>query len=301
MSKSPFNKQALTIDQQVEFLSTQGLVIDDIDTAKHVLSTIGYYRLSSYLLPFKSSHNHNSPRKFKSSTQFNEIWQLYQFDRELKLLVADAIEKIEVAFRAAITNEMATLFDPFWYTERIYYRDTKPYENLMRDIKNIIKGQGEIFIEHYYSKYNSPEYPPIWMMMETLSFGACSKLFANLKQVSHKKKICEIFNRAPTIMDSWLETMVYIRNVCAHHARLWNRWLVDAPMIPKLDPIHNYLQERNRRFIVCAYILICLLQPIAPKSHWKQKLYDLFVKYENYPGVAMGFMNNWKSDPFWEI
>lgn len=301
MQRSPFNKKALAIDQQIELLSSQGLIIDNLEVTRHVLLTIGYYRLSSYLLPFKFPHNNTSPRKFYPNTNFNQIWQLYQFDRELKLLVADAIEKIEVAFRSTITNEMGILYGPFWYTEQHYYRDIKPYENLMRDIKSIIKNKNEVFIQHFYSKYESPEYPPVWMIMETLSFGACSKLFANLKQVGHKKKICEIFGYAPTIMDSWLETMVYVRNLCAHHARVWNRWFVEAPIIPKAEPLHNSLIEQNRRFIVVAYVLIKLLQKVAPQSHWKQKIRDLFDKYEQIPGTAMGFTSHWRNDPIWEI
>lgn len=301
MEKKHFNKQSLTIDQQIEFLVNQGLVIQNTEIATHVLSVVGYYRLSGYLLPFKLPHHNKSPRQFKPETTFDQIWQLYQFDQELKLFVIDAIEKIEVAFRASITNETASELNPFWYVDQRYYKDTKSYQHLMKNINKIIKDRQEVFIEHYYNKYKSPTYPPIWMMTETLSFGSCSKLFSNLKQVSHKKKICKMFKRAPTLMDSWLETLVYVRNLCAHHARLWNRWLVTAPIIPKDVSNHLEMTKSNRKFIAVAYIISELLKEVAPKSAWKEKLMGLFEKYESYPGVAMGFKKDWRSDPFWKL
>lgn len=223
MSQTTYTKQALTFEQQINFLTEQGLIIDDVELAKYVLSIIGYYRLSGYLLHFKLPHNDHKPRKFNLGITFHHVWHLYQFDRELKLLVTDAIEKIEVAFRASIINEMGLSYGPFWYTEQQYFRHIKPYENQMRNIQKIIKDKHEVFLEHYYNTYDAPEHPHIWMIMETLSFGGCSKLFSNLKHVGDKKKIAKIFNQAPTIIDSWLETLVYTRNLCAHHSRLWNR------------------------------------------------------------------------------
>jgi abortive infection bacteriophage resistance protein len=252
------------------------------------------------LLPFKEPHNSESHRKFKLNTHFNYIWKLYQFDTELKLLVTDAIEKIEVAFRASIINVTAVNFHPFWYIKSQYYRHSKTYTILLRNIQKIIKDKHEIFIEHYYNTYREPTYPPIWMIIETLSFGMCSKLFSNLKQVSHKKKIAAIFNRAPTILDSWLETLVYTRNLCAHHSRLWNRWFVAAPLIPKHELSHATLSRLNRKFIAIAYIINELLQEIVPNAHWKKHLFELFEKYDQYPGIEMGFESNWRTDFFWE-
>lgn len=85
----------LTISQQIEFLTSQGLLVRDQALAYQALSSVSYYRLSSYLLPFKRAHQGNAPRQFKENATFEQIWQLYQFDRELRLLVVDAIEKIE--------------------------------------------------------------------------------------------------------------------------------------------------------------------------------------------------------------
>jgi abortive infection bacteriophage resistance protein len=302
MSKIKYTKQSLPITQQIQFLNDQGLIIQDQKIAHHVLSAVGYYRLSGYLLPFKQPHNNNqTPRKFKSGTTFDQIWQLYQFDRELRLLVIDAIEKIEVAFRAAITDITSVNLGPFWYTEKTHYKNERPYLSLMQHINRVVTDKPEVFIKHYFNKYNEPFFPPIWMIIETLSFGTCSKLFANIKHVEHKKSISKPFGYPPVILDSWIRTATYVRNICAHHARLWNRWLVNAPLIPKNDKYRKHMHANNRKFIVIAYLIFNILRNIAPKSPWRDKLYNLFEKYERFPGPTMGFTNNWRDDPFWEL
>lgn len=302
MGHQKYSKQALSLDQQIKFLLNQGLVIDDDEHAKQVLSTVSYYRLSGYLLPFKEMHNHHLPRQFKLNTSFDHIWQLYQFDQELRLLVIDAIEKIEVAFRTSVANITSIKINPFWYTDQKYYRQLAPYYILKDNIEQIIKNKHEIFIKHYYTHYSEPPYPPIWMMIETLSFGFCSKMFKNIKQISIREEICSIFNRHPTVIESWIQALTYVRNLCAHHARLWNRWFVQIPIIPKNEKREVSLKKNDRKFIIIAYILQQLLKEVAPKSPWRKKLFNLFEKYENFINFsAMGFITNWRDDPFWTL
>lgn len=295
-------KPPLTVEQQIKLLSEQGLIIDDNAVAEHVLATVGYYRLSGYLLPFKEDHNSHGRRSFKPEITFSKVWSHYQFDRELRLLIMDAIEKIEVAFRAAITNVTSLKFDPFWYADKTYHRDVKPYNLLMRNIDKIIKDKHTIFIRHYLEKYDHPPYPPLWMIIETLSFGVCSKLFKNIKKVSIRKEIAAIFGQSTTILESWIQTLTFVRNICAHHARLWNQWLVSAPLIPKKSPLHNEMQSKNRHVIVVVYILTNLLKTIYPENLWLQKIYSLLEQYDeiiNYQG--MGFDSDWLNETIWQL
>lgn len=302
MTKQKYTKPSLTIEQQIEFLTKQGLQIENHGLAQNVLSVVSYYRLSGYLLPFKLSHNHINPRQFKENIAFEHVWQLYQFDRELRLLVSDAIEKIEVAFRTALVNVTSVAFDPFWYVERAYFKSDKPYQIVLDNVKEVIRNKQELFIQHYFKKYNTPEYPPIWMMVEALSFGICSKLFHNIKSIAIRNEIAAYLGQHTTVIESWIRTLTYTRNLCAHHSRLWNRWFVNPPLIPKHDLARsNFFTTENYRFHLIAYILQQLLEKIAPKSHWKEKLFDLFKKYENYPGIEMGFKSDWKTDPFWKL
>ncbi len=301
MDQNKFSKRKLGITEQIAFLQQQGLLVNDKKMAQHVLGVVGYYRFSGYLLPFKNAHTKNNHRTFKAGTTFDTVWQLYQFDRELRLLLSDAIEKVEVAFRAALAENTAEALGMFWYIEPEHYRDKRSHRLVERNVEKVLKDKQEVFIQHYVDKYHEPGYPPIWMIIETLSFGTCTKMFTGIQKVCIRQSICEIFDQHTTIIESWLRTIVWVRNLCAHHSRVWNRWLIYAPIIPKTDQLHDYLQNRNRRIIVCAYLLARLLEKIAPKSPWLKRLYDLFAKYDAYPGPAMGFANSWRDDPIWDL
>ncbi|MDP3560353.1 MAG: Abi family protein [Legionellaceae bacterium] len=306
MVNKKYTKPALTTTQQVEFLISQGLQIADQELAHHVLSTVSYYRFSSYLLPFKLSHQNSGPRQFKKTATFEQVWQLYQFDRELRLLVADAIEKIEVAFRAALINVTSQRFHPFWYVERTYFKESKAnkkrdfFEDYLKTIKTISINKQEVFIQHYHQKYDEPTFPPIWMMVEALSFGACSKMFDNIQSKEVRNEIAAFLGQHTTLIESWIRSLTYTRNLCAHHSRLWNRWFVIPPLIPKNSPITTHI-EGNYRFQLVAFVIHQLLEKISPESNWKQKLFVLFENNADFTGVAMGFNTDWKNDPLWSI
>ena len=305
MVNNKYSKPALTIEQQIKFLTSQGLQIPNPELARHVLSTVSYYRFSSYLLPFKLQHQNDSPRQFYKTATFEQVWQLYQFDRELRLLVADAIEKIEVAFRAALINVTSNRFHPFWYVERSYFRENKTskksfFDDYLKTIKAISTNKQEVFIQHYHKKYKEPEFPPIWMMIEALSFGSCSKMFDNIQSKEIRNEIASVLGQHTTLIESWIISLAYTMNLCAHHSRLWNRWFVIPPLIPKNSLITSHV-EGNYRFQLIAFIIHELLKTISPESRWRQKLLELFEKNDQYPGMAMGFNVNWKVDPIWSL
>lgn len=309
MASEKYSKPSLTIDQQIEFLTSQGLQIKDRGLAHHVLSTVSYYRLSAYLLPFKQPHENASPRLFKENATLEKIWQLYQFDRELRLLVADAIEKIEVAFRAALTNVTSNRFHPFWYVDRHYFKQNKSttttkrkdfFDDFLKTVRIISGNKQELFIQHYHRKYNAPEFPPIWMMIEALSFGTCSKMFDNIQLKEVRNEIASFLGQHTTVIESWIRSLAYTRNLCAHHSRLWNRWFVIPPLIPKTALVVPPI-DGNYRFHLIAFVIQKLLEKIAPDSNWLITLFNLFKKNADFPGIEMGFIADWGSDPVWKI
>jgi len=88
-------KAALSFPDQLAQLQQRGLHVTDPDRALHWLRRVSYYRLSAYFLPFKNGES------FRPGTEFNDVAGLYIFDRKLRLLVLDAIERIEVALRTS--------------------------------------------------------------------------------------------------------------------------------------------------------------------------------------------------------
>lgn len=298
MSKQIFEQPSLSVTEQLALLQQRNLVINDHQLAEHFLKTIGYYRLKSYFKPFLSSSN-NSSIGFLPGITFSNILNLYTFDRELRLLIVDAIERIEVALRVAVSNAMCEQHHPHWYLDQNLFANAKFHEHFLREVASHLGRSNEDFIRNYYSNYRSPEHPPSWMVMECLSFGTVSKAYANIKDRSVRKEVGDVFGQYSEVLKSWLRALTYTRNVCAHHGRLWNRFFINKPQKAAI----GYLPEQNSSpFLLQAYIIIKLLNVIAPSNHWKERLSLLFEEHELLvPFDQMGFGEPWSTDPFWEI
>ena len=306
--KTQFDKPALTLDQQLDRLIERGLEVPDREKALHYLRFIGYYRLSGYTLPFQ----HNDPalpaHTFRDGVAFDAVLDLYIFDRELRLLVMDAIERIEVAVRVAISNTMSERYGPHWYLDKTLFRKQYRHDKLLDEIRALTRHSAqdgtvqhkkrETFIQHYFKKYHTPELPPSWMVAEVLSIGTWSIVYSNLEKRSDRKAICAPFPLSPWTFHSWLHAIAYLRNLCAHHSRLWNRRFTITPEVPKEYKPH---MSPNMTFRAQAAMLHILLNVIAPDSRWQHRLYELLQKHPDVPPGKMGFADDWQRDPFWGL
>jgi len=176
-----YNKPPITVDQQVELLLTRGLTCTDMPRLKRYLASIGYYRLSAYWLPFEqpspdpATRNHS----FHPGTSFDQVLGLYIFDRKLRLMVFDALERIEVAVRTAYAREMSLAHGAHSYLDNGHYKDQAKYQRGLTSIATDLKRSHETFVRHYQQKYNDPVMPPIWAVVETMSFGSLSRWLGN--------------------------------------------------------------------------------------------------------------------------
>lgn len=291
--KLVFDKPAISVESQINLLK-KNIIIDNIDLARHCPNTIGYYRLMIYFKPFLSKNN--SDNAIKPSIPFQDILQLYLFDRELRLLVADAIERIEVAFRTAISNTMSLTYGPHWYLKSKLFSEPDSYKKFLDETYIHLKRSHEDFIKNYYTKYHEPEHPPSWMVMECISFGTVSKLYSIIKDRSSRKKVGDMLGQYSEIIKSWMKALTYTRNLCAHHSRLWNRFFINKPQVNIEPPNYQNLSP----FYLQAYILDKLLYKISPHNNWKKNLYDLFKSNLIVPFSDMGFSKNWQEDEFWK-
>ncbi len=306
MDKRNFTKACASPDELVSFLKLRGLSFSNPEQAKHSLEVVSYYRLSGYFKPFYTSQQNH---QFRTGTSFERIWGIYAFDRELRLLVSDALERIEIALRSAMSNRLSKKYGNLWYISKECFgkqwsepnRKTfdSPCDYFKAEINRICRDQKEDFIKHYFSEYQDPAYPPSWMVMECLSFGKCTSLFRNLAKVSDKADISSVFRYHPRVIESCLEPLRHIRNICAHHARLWNRWFVFTPKHMKA-----FGDVETKQFTLHEQLIMLhkLNQNISPASQWRKRLYDLFVQYEEHvPYFFAGFQSDWKNDPFWQL
>ena len=314
-----FNKPPLTYEKQVELLLSQGLIVTDRKRAERHLANISYYRLSAYMLPYKKKENGIIIDAFKEGTTWDDIYDLYVFDRKLRLLVFDAIERLEVAIRTQIIYQLCHKYGSHWQDNahifnpprEVTLRDGRKITiDVYREIQSHIKEQlhsnrAEVFIQHYHSKYDTPENPPSWMSVEIMYFNHLSKICTGLKNRADINGIASYFALPPKTFCSWLHTMNYVRNICAHHSRLWNR---DLNIVPeKLSFSKRLVWISNPDMVKRSknYYFFCMinnmLQVANPTSQFKTKLKELLEEYKNVISLdSMGFPKGWEEEKMWE-
>lgn len=296
MAKVPYSKIALTYSQQLSQLKTRGLIVVDEEKAQHLLANVSYYRLSGYWYPLLSDKGRHL---FAPNSTFDKAFQFYCFDKDLRKLVMNELEKIEVSIRAQIIYVMSHSRGPFWYQDVNLFSNTNWHRKMLENLEKEFKRSDADFIKAFRIKYSDP-LPPSWMLLEISSFGTLSKLFENLNPILERRKIAHIFGLDDNTFASWLHCLVYLRNLCAHHSRLWDRTLSIQPRKPR-NPHDNWLSQsvaNNRTYFVLSMI-IYFLNRVNPKHSFQTRLIQLFQTYPNVDLSVMGFPDDWQNEQIW--
>lgn len=290
MPSRKFTKSALPTADLLNFLITKGLIVSDRAFAEQCLTYIGYYRLKIY-----TRHFEDAAKNFSVGTTFKNIIEVYEFDRALRLFCLDAIEKIEVALRAHIINEMAMVGTPhFYYREEFF--ETR---DAVTSIRNFAQKAKHLSVRHYFSEYSEPSLPPIWCLTEASTYGQLSKMYADLK-LDHRKKIAKGFGFDESICVSWFRTVNALRNICAHHGRLWDaKFLVDTP---KKARAYAADLADNTTCYANLVVLQAILKHIDLNGNhgWGSRLKPLIAARPATVNLAnMGFPLGWETRPLW--
>lgn len=288
-----FVKPPLTISAQIDLLIDRGLLIPDRDKANHYLTHLNYYRLGAYWLPFESDHTTHA---FSPGTHFDDVLSLYVFDREFRLLLLDAIERIEVSIRAAWSYQMAHRHGAHCHLNRELFKPNWDYERYCQSLKQELSRSKEAFILHLKNKYDE-DLPPIWAMVEVMTFGQLSNWYSNTRYRQDRNAVAAVYRVDEKILTSLLHHLTIIRNICAHHARLWNREFPVIPTLPKKG-IPALCQTNKRKIYNTLVLILYLMHQISPGHHWKTRLLDL-LNHHKIKTDAMGFPSNWKEHPLW--
>jgi len=202
-----YNKQTFTIEQHIKQLRDRGLGIGNEELAKHYLAQVSYYRLAGYWWPMqKDKVNHT----FKENSSFEDVVSLYNFDRELRLLLFDVIEKIEISLRTKLIYHLSHEFDPWWFQNTTIFQDSGALIQTLASIKEEVDRSKDIFIKEHKKKYKEDlRFPPAWKTLELTSFGSLSKLYGNLKNtIRSKNTIAEELGAVNhTYLPSWLQSI----------------------------------------------------------------------------------------------
>ncbi len=296
-----FTKPPLTIEQQICLLKDRGMAIEDEALAAHYLKHLNYYRLCAYWLPFEQDHaNHY----FRDGTSFQAVLNPYIFDRELRLLVLDAIERVEISVRTQWAYHFSHQYGPHGYLEHRYFKqDRRGWchgEQLQRFAQEAAHSK-EDFIVHLLRQYEE-DLPPLWAAVEIMSLGHLSKWIANLKHGKDRNRIARSYGMDETILVSFLHHLSIVRNLCAHHSRLWNREFTFTFRLPKrtpapIVPVINW--QAKRKLYNTLAMMIWFLDCICPEHHFRQRLTTLIDTHQ-IDVSAMGFPGGWRELEFWK-
>jgi len=297
-----YSKEAYTIEQHIAQLKGRGLYIEDEELAKHYLQHVSYYRLAGYWWPMQEN---KETHQFKPNSRFEDVVSLYNFDRELRVLLFDVIEKIEISLRTKLMYHLSHEFDAWWFQNTALFSDPKALVKTLATIEDEIARSKETFIKEHKKKYKDDQrFPPVWKTLELTSFGALSKLYGNLNNtIKSKDTIAAEFGAVNhTYLPSWLQTIAQIRNYCAHHSRLWNKNLPGTPKILSKPP-HPWLNDvpkNTQKLYVHLCIMRYMLNIIVPDNSFSSKLQELIKKYPNVDPTALGLTENWEQEPLWK-
>lgn len=210
------------------------------------------------------------------------------------------LEKIEVAVRTQIVYMLSQQHDAYWFTDAANFTNPEKHRKIIAKIAEEYSRSDEEFISAFKRKYSN-EFPPSWMTMEITSFGSLSILYSSLKPGRDKREIAAYFGLADSVFASWLHSIVYIRNICAHHSRLWNKTLSIRPLMPKSPrmPFTTTPPKGTGQTFFILSMIIYLLNIINPNHTFVIRLKALFDKYPNIDIHAMGFPNRWAEEIPW--
>ena len=282
-----FAKPPTTFQEQVDLLKSRGLIINDSEKALQNISRINYYRLSSYFVPFQINRN-----LFKPETSIEEIFELYKFDKKIRSLIFGALEIVEITLRTKIAYHFSHKYGPFAYSDPQYFSKGFKHFDWYTKLEESIQISREDFIKKFFKEYDEEENPPLWIAIEIMSFGQLSFLFRGSERTDSNNISKDCFGIDEKILSSWIHTLVYIRNLCAHHSRIWNRTLAIKPKVPnKLTEWKGISSSK----IFCVFLIFKKLIIIPGEwEYFKNNLMQLLKEHDDVNIKGMGFPSDWE-------
>ncbi len=270
---------------QLQILQSRGLLIDDAARAQTDLERIGYYCLSGYWYPFRKLKAQPVGLSFRedefvAGSKFDDVVALYVFDKNLRLMALDALERIERAIRVDVAHLLgerdcfaqhnAALFHGNFSRRAIthgYHTGRTEHQVWLERYDSLVRqNRRQPFVAHNLAKHQKL---PIWVAIEILDFGALSRLFAGMTFADKGAIAAKYGLTAGRELEQWLRSLNLIRNVAAHHSRLWNMNILELSPVPQYDA--QWQQLNNSRPFMYFCLMQKLLATISPNSGWRRR------------------------------
>ncbi len=298
-------KEHLPLEEQAQRLLDRGLIANKDELIRR-LCAVSYYRLSGYLFPFREPESDS----FRPGTELRVVWDRYCFDRRLRVLLLDAIERVEVAVRTQLVYHFSRIHGAFGHTRETNLPNLKVVEYIgwREALIEETQRSKEEFKEHFFRKYgDAHQNLPIWMVSELMSMGSMLTFYKGVEKTI-QGQVAGHFGMPDELLLTWLRSLYAARNICAHHSRIWNRILGYAPGLPHKNkhPEWHLQDEAGRKLITNnragMLLVICrqFLKLISPTSQWQQRVNELLDEYPEIPVAEMGLPEDWRNHPLWK-
>lgn len=296
MVTSTYNQPQLSVKDQIDLLKSDGLIFQDEERAIHLLENVSMFRMKNYLNPFRRRGN----RRFKKNTTFEGVFKIYMFDSELRNLVYSELEKIEISIRTQLSLIMGDVAGIYWFENPTNFRNSNRHATLLNNLAEELRRSDDEAIVAFKRKYSNT-FPPSWMTFEVSSFGTLSMMYRWINAGVARRKVANFYGLSDTVMESWLHSIVYVRNICAHHSRLWNRNLSINAIVPRRTkmPFIEIPCDTKRVYYVLSIILY-FLKTVNPNNTFVARFEALLTKFPDINVSAMGFPSNWKDNELWQ-
>jgi abortive infection bacteriophage resistance protein len=307
-----FDKVATTVEQQMQLLLGRGMTCGDLAMMQAFLTTVGYYRLSAYWLPLElpPAEGQTRSKSFPPGVTFEQVVATYIFDRKLRLALMEGIERIEIAVRSRWTNRMTLAYGPHAHMNAAHFNCPIRYAERLVKLNRDVGNSNEIMIKHYRKNYERPELPPLWSVTETMTIGDLSKWLAETRDPSLQSAVArDLGLPARELLIGSLEVFSLIRNICAHHGRLWNRRLVKRlPFVRRLKDdlvVEGKAGTGQMQLSNLIYnpmvVLLHLLHHQNTDTGFPRRLRGLVETVGDHERALMGFPADWRARPAWRL
>lgn len=258
---------------QLSLLKERGLSIGDVVGAEKILESINYYRFTGYALPFMIDREH-----FRPNATFEDVLAICRYDAKLRDLLFEALEAIELDFRARFAYSFSRMFGALGYRKPVNFRDGGAHAVTLAKIDAEISRSKEKCIQHFQQDYYPSEIP-IWAVVEVLSFGTLVGLYNNLR-VDGAKEISKSYGIKWNILGSYLQHLSVLRNFCAHHSRLYDRKFYKFRPLNEWRTTHPGLSDTGAFFyqaVLCHRLSVCVKSTCFDRDSWRQRICQAFA------------------------
>ncbi|KPJ22377.1 Abi family protein [Streptococcus phocae] len=295
---------ALTWEEQISLFEKRGLVVkpDDVEKIKH----ISYYRLKEFAKPLEIKQQDNEEQDILyDNIEFAEVLARYYQDKNLRIYLLHAIEKIEVSVKTKVSFVLGDRYGAFGYLNFSSWTNRDKFTKytierkqffIKKNLLKIVK-KSQLFELKNPANIDSDGFPTVWLAIDLLMFGDVVSI---LKIMSEKnlKQVCQYYSCTPEELISWLKCLNFIRNICAHNSNVLDIQITTKPKLrPEwrsyIDTVtikQDIVKPSNKLSIVIA-IVVYLVNTINSKYKWKkiQSSLKALCKKDDSRAKLLGF------------